>query len=950
MRAKEIVRLVRIHSGFIVYVSVFLMALSAGCFAQAQTTVASQNAEPPQTSGADVTTKVSNGAAVFSAKPRLGSPIHIVPFRDPGAVTTKLNSFPVGAHVDYFGGPVISNVHIVLVLYGAGSYLPNIAGTAAPTMANFFTDITQSTFFDMLSEYSTVGVTAADGTAGTNQTIGHGFYDGQFTITPNPANDGATITDNQIQTELLSQVTAGNLPAPFIDAQGNNNTLYMIFFPPGKTINDGTSNSCVRGGFCAYHNSTTSTFSTHRLFYGVLPDLQPPSGCSTGCGGGTTFDQATNVTSHELSEAVTDADVGPATTFARPLAWIDQFNGEIGDICVAQEANVVANGTNYTVQQEFSNFQNTCASSPPNFVFVFTPTSLNAGVEFNGTVNLQTGASSFNGVYTGTVHFTSSDPNAVLPPDYTYNVADSASHPFPFTLNSSGNQTITVTDTQRVGVTGSATFSVSIPAAFRFQIVNPPSAKPGVPIFVSVTALDVNFAIATGYNRTVHFTSTDPAAVLPPDTALVNGTGVFSVTFNTPSNGFQTLTITDAGAGQPFAQANLFVLAQGPQSTSTTLSAGATSTTFGQPTTFSATVTGGTSPFLGTPVIFTSDGQQVASGNVDSTGHATASAILIGGAHTMFAEFVGDSFHDLSSSAPLAVTINPAPTTTVVTSGTNPSVFLQGDTFTINLASPAQAAIPGLLPGAGNIIVFDGPTAIAVLPPLAPGTQESFVAQSLSPGSHSITAQYSGNASFATSTSAPLVQVVNPAPPADYQISVNQASATLLAGQSATFGISIASISKFVGSVHFTCGNLPALAKCTFGSTNFVVFPNQTSFISLVVSTVGPHAMLTGPSRRRNFNAALWSLSTFAFGLVVAGRRRKRFVQFAGRFISGLLLVVVISCGGGGSTPPPVTTTVAPVTPAGTTSIVVTATGIATAGAGPATPTQQLTLTLTVQP
>ena len=152
MRAKEIVRQAGVYTAFIVYISLFLMALSAGCFAQAQTIVASQNAEPPQTSGADATAKTSNGAAVISAQPRLRSPIHIVPFREPGAVTTKLNLFPVGAHVDYFGGPVISNVHIVLVLYGAGSYLPNIAGTASPTMANFFTDITQSTFFDMLSD------------------------------------------------------------------------------------------------------------------------------------------------------------------------------------------------------------------------------------------------------------------------------------------------------------------------------------------------------------------------------------------------------------------------------------------------------------------------------------------------------------------------------------------------------------------------------------------------------------------------------------------------------------------------------------------------------------------------------------------------------------------------------------------------------------------------------
>ena len=113
----------------------------------------------------------------------------------------------------------------------------------------------------MLSEYSTIGVKAFDGTAGTNQFIGHGFYDGQFTITPAPRTTDQLSLTTQIQTELLSQVSAGRLPAPVIDIQGNNNTLYMIFFPPGKTITAGRGNSCVQGGFCAYHNSTNSTFA-----------------------------------------------------------------------------------------------------------------------------------------------------------------------------------------------------------------------------------------------------------------------------------------------------------------------------------------------------------------------------------------------------------------------------------------------------------------------------------------------------------------------------------------------------------------------------------------------------------------------------------------------------------------------------------------------------------------
>ena len=138
-------------------------------------------------------------------------------------------------------------------------------------------DITQSAYFDMLSEYRTTGINAADGTSGTNQSIGHGTFDGQFTINPSPVNNGSVITDGQIQTELLNQVAAGNLPAPVIDLQGNNATVYMIYFPPGKTIVTDAGSSCVQGGFCAYHNSTAGTFGSKRLFYGVLPDIQPPS-------------------------------------------------------------------------------------------------------------------------------------------------------------------------------------------------------------------------------------------------------------------------------------------------------------------------------------------------------------------------------------------------------------------------------------------------------------------------------------------------------------------------------------------------------------------------------------------------------------------------------------------------------------------------------------------------
>src|SRR5207237_2477636 len=62
--------------------------------------------------------------------------------------------------------------------------------------------------------------------------------------------------------------------------------------------------------------------------------------------------------------------------------------------------------------------------------------------------------------YVGTVHFTSSDPQAILPADYTFTGAgagkDNGVHTFTATLKTAPVQSITVTDTV-TGATGSQT-------------------------------------------------------------------------------------------------------------------------------------------------------------------------------------------------------------------------------------------------------------------------------------------------------------------------------------------------------------------------------------------------------------------------------------------------------------------------------------------------------------
>src|SRR5215831_9556255 len=372
---------------------------------------------------------------------------HGVPWRDPNAGPINFAA-PAGAHLTYFGGPIISNVQVVQVLYGSGSYNAQVAGTTSPTMGQFYGDIVgaNSGLITLLQQYNT------NISGGTNQVFGNGTFGGLFQIVPAAGNNGSTITDAQIQSELLAQITAGHLPAPVLDAAGNPNTLYMIFFPPGKTITQGGSNSCQAGGFCAYHGTTSSLFSGHNVLYGVMPDMQAGSGCSTGCGSSTVFGNYTSVTSHELTEALTDAFVGIATTFAPPLAWYDQTNGEIGDICNAQQGSYVANGTTYTIQLEFSNSANNCVLPPaaggttPNFTLSASPSSV---AVTQGSTATSTITVTPSGGFTGSVTLSNSALPSGVTASYSTNPATSTSV-ITFTASSTattGTSTITITGT-----------------------------------------------------------------------------------------------------------------------------------------------------------------------------------------------------------------------------------------------------------------------------------------------------------------------------------------------------------------------------------------------------------------------------------------------------------------------------------------------------------------------
>jgi hypothetical protein len=284
-------------------------------------------------------------------------------YRAPGVAAQAI---PIcsGPQLSYFGGPIVQTPVIVPVFWNT-----HVNATLQANIQLFYGDVTHSSFWSWLEEYDTV-----PRTPGTAQAILSGSAGPGVTISAQTCASGTapcSLTDAQLQAELVRQIGLGVLPAPSLDCTGNTSTIYMVHFPPNISLGfPGGPNSCVSGGFCAYH--FTGTFGTAKtpLLYAALMDVFTGP-CANGCGSNNTaLENATDVASHELAEAVTDPDVGLLTQAnAFPGGWddTDASCGEIGDICDdgSPGDTITVNGRSWVVQELWSNRQNKCVSSGP---------------------------------------------------------------------------------------------------------------------------------------------------------------------------------------------------------------------------------------------------------------------------------------------------------------------------------------------------------------------------------------------------------------------------------------------------------------------------------------------------------------------------------------------------------------------------------------------------------
>jgi hypothetical protein len=271
----------------------------------------------------------------------------------------------------------------------------------------------------------------------------------------------------------------------------------------------------------------------------------------------------------------------------------------------------------------------------------------------------------------------------------------------------------------------------------------------------------------------------------------------------------------------PSYSAVLFVIqpsAATVTATTTSLSASAAQITVGQSVTFSVTVT----PAAGSAAagdVTLLDGSTSLGTVALASGAATFTITsLAAGTHSITASYAGDSADGASTSNAVSVQVNAATTplqATAVTLTANPTTAVSGQTITL---SAKVAPTSGTSTPTGKVTFQDGSTAIGSSTlSAAAGT---LAVSTLSVGTHSLSAVYSGDTANSPSTSKTVSVNITaaqaPPPSPDYGFTLSSSTLTMTQGTPGSLTVSVAPQNGFSASLSFACSGLPSGWGCTF--------------------------------------------------------------------------------------------------------------------------------------
>lgn len=319
--------------------------------------------------------------------------------RSTGALpATPAGTCPTTCHnlLGYASGPVMNTSKIYTIYWlptgyhFEGSYDGSGQNAGDASYQNIINDFAGhlggTAFYNTLTQYpSTSGPLTNVSTAGGSYVDTRAYPCG--TTCSDTSTYGHYLTDGNIQSEVLSAITANGWPS------GTGN-LYLVFYGYGVQ-------SCVQSGvcsnnyYCAYHSDFFSGGQTY--LYANQFDDGPGMNCAIYTqqtpNGDAYADYTVNVASHEISEAITDPE--PRSGWDDGYYYNQYGNSdEIGDLCAWVTSKMGAitlnDNSQYYVQGEWSNEAGDCVLSAnlPTTLTYTGPTTVPPGLTFTAAATL----------------------------------------------------------------------------------------------------------------------------------------------------------------------------------------------------------------------------------------------------------------------------------------------------------------------------------------------------------------------------------------------------------------------------------------------------------------------------------------------------------------------------------------------------------------------------------
>ena len=322
-----------------------------------------------------------------------------------------------------------------------------------------------------------------------------------------------------------------------------------------------------------------------------------------------------------------------------------------------------------------------------------------------------------------------------------------------------------------------------------------------------------------------------------------------------------------------------------------------------------------------------------------SGGSVTSPAFTFSaGSHTVQATYIGDSVYGFANTPIATITSTLSPTTIAFTPLPPTSVAAETNITISYTVSGLTAGIPSQ----AQIDIMEGADVIGRFGTLTSGTTiVGSATLSFSAGTHIITAVYTGDGTYATSTSSPATIVASQG---TVNIVPSTTPVTITAGQSATDTVNFVSVA-FTSTqlLYLSCtvtfngtGTATNIPSCGINppTINFASGP-KTDPATLSISSVAASAVTAGP-QAHNGTLKLLPLggATLAALLLFVVPRRTRRIFRTAHYLSIAILIIptlttLFGCGGAGSgsggSPTAPTTPTNPGTTKGSYTINVTA-------------------------